>query len=73
VGTLLAAGAWVLLVGLAIDVGQQARDGDAAAWVLLALAGLGAAICLVVAVFFGRLLLVAAGLLSDYQGRRARR
>jgi len=73
VGTLVAAGAWVLLVMVAIDFGVRARDGETAGWVLLALAGLGAAVCLVLAFFFGRQLLVAAGVLSDYQGKRARR
>ena len=73
VGTLLAAGAWVLLVMVAIDFGERAREGDTAAWVFLALAGVGAAVCLVLAFFLGRQLLVAAGMLSDYQGKRARR
>ena len=72
-GNAVAAGAWVLLVLVAIDFGARARDGETAGWVLLALAGLGAAVCLVLAFFFGRQLLVAAGVLSDYQGKRARR
>jgi hypothetical protein len=73
VGTLVAAGAWALLVVVAIDFGTRARDGETAAWVFLVLAGLGAAVCLVLAFFFGRQLLVAAGVLNDYQGKRARR
>jgi hypothetical protein len=73
VGTLVAAGGWVLLVVLAIDLGSRGRDGDTAAWFFVVLAGLGAALCLVVALFFARLLLVAVGVLSDYEGKRARR
>lgn len=73
VGALLAAAAWLLLVLLAIDLGGRGQEGDTAAWFLLVLAGLGAALCLLVALFFGRLVLVAAGVISDYQGKRARR
>ena len=73
VGTLVAAAGWVLLVMVAIDFGSRGRDGDAVAWVFLVLAGLGAAACLVLAIFFARLLLVATGVISDYRGKRARR
>jgi hypothetical protein len=73
VAMLLAAGGWVLLVVVAIDLGSRGREGDTAAWFLVVLAGLGAALCLVVAIFFARLLLVAVGVISDYQGKRARR
>lgn len=38
--------AWGYLVFAAIDFGGSARDGDAAAWWLLALASLGAVACL---------------------------
>jgi hypothetical protein len=72
-GMLLAAGGWVLLVVVAIDLGSRGREGDTAAWYLLVLAGLGAALCLVVAIFSARLLLVALGVIRDYQGKRARR
>jgi hypothetical protein len=72
-GALVSAAAWVLLVIVAIDFGGRGRDGDSVAWVFLAMAGLGAAFCLVMAIFFGRQLLVAIGVLSDYQGKRARR
>jgi hypothetical protein len=72
-GAVAAAGCWVLLVAVAIDLGSRARDGEAVAWLLLGLAGLGAALCLVVALFFGRLLLLALGFLSDYEPKRARR
>jgi hypothetical protein len=71
--TLVAAGGWLLLVVLAIGLGSRGRDGDTAAWFLLVLAGLGAALCLILAIFFARLLLVAVGVINDYQGRRARR
>lgn len=72
-GTLVAAAGWVLLVVVAIDFGGRGQDGDAVAWVFLALAALGAALCLVLAIFFGRLLLVATGVIKEYQGKRARR
>jgi len=38
--------AWGLLVWAAIDFGARARDGEALAWVFLALATIGAAACL---------------------------
>jgi hypothetical protein len=73
VGTLAAAAGWVLLVVVAIDSGARGRDGDAVGWVFLVLAGVGAAACLVLAIFFARMLLVATGVISDYRGKRARR
>jgi hypothetical protein len=71
--TLLAAGAWILLVLLAIELGERARDGDDAAWLLLALTGIAAVSCLVLALLFGRQLLAAVGVVDEYQPRRARR
>ncbi len=72
-GALVSAAGWVLLVIVAIDFGGRGRDGDTVAWVFLALAGLAAALCLILAMFFVRMLLVAAGVLKDYEGKRARR
>lgn len=46
--------AWGYLVWAAIDFGGEARDGEAAAWALMAVAAIGACACL----FFG-LMLVA--------------
>lgn len=40
--------AWGYLVYAAIDFGSSARSGNASAWMLLILAGLGAAACLFV-------------------------
>jgi hypothetical protein len=72
-GVLVAGAAWVLLIVVAIGFGRRGQEGETAAWFLLALTGLGAAVCLVLALFFGRQLLVAAGVLTDYQPKRARR
>jgi hypothetical protein len=72
-GTLAAATAWVLLVLVAVDFGGRGRDGDALGWVVLVLAGLGAAVSLAVALFFGRQLLVATGVVREYEPKRARR
>ena len=45
--------AWGVLVYAAIDFGQEARSGEPAAWVLLAITTLGAAACLVVTLILG--------------------
>jgi len=45
--------AWGYLVFLAIDLGKSARNGESAAWWLLALATLGAIACLFVAMMLG--------------------
>jgi len=45
--------AWGYLVFLAIDFGTSARDGDAAAWWLLALSTIGAIACLFLAMMLG--------------------
>ena len=45
--------AWGVLVYAAIDFGKEARSGEPAAWVLLALTTLGAAACLFVTLILG--------------------
>ncbi len=45
--------AWGVLVYAAIDFGQEARSGEPAAWVLLAITTLGAAACLFVTLILG--------------------
>jgi len=45
--------AWGYLVYLAIDLGTSARNGEGAAWWLLALATIGAIACLFVAMMLG--------------------
>ena len=57
---MLAVAAWGFLVWAAIDFGQAARGGQSEAWWFLALAAVGAAVCLflglmLVAVFLRRL------------------
>ena len=65
VGVLVAAVAWFFLVRAAIDFGGEARDGESTGWVFLALAGIGAIGCLLIAlVLLGRLLM-ALGVLTD--------
>ncbi len=49
--------AWGYLVYMAIDFGGSARTGNAAAWLLLVLAALGAAACL----FIGLMLIARLG------------
>src|SRR5687767_4563607 len=45
--------AWGVLVLSAIDFGREARSGEPAAWVFLALSTLGAAACLFVTLLLG--------------------
>ncbi len=45
--------AWGVLVYAAIDFGKEARSGEPAAWVLLAVTTLGAAACLFVTLILG--------------------
>ena len=45
--------AWGVLVYAAIDFGKEARSGEPAAWVLLAITTLGAAACLFVTLILG--------------------
>jgi len=55
--------AWGFLVWEAISFGSQARDGEAAAWVFLALATVGAAACLFLTLILG------AKVLATLRGR----
>ena len=57
--------AWGYLVYMAIDFGAAARNGNGAAWALLALAGLGAAACLFAGLMFAARLLASLGLTSS--------
>ncbi len=49
--------AWGVLVYVAIDFGQEARSGQSTAWVLLAIATVGAAACLFTTLLLGRRIL----------------
>jgi hypothetical protein len=49
--------AWGVLVFAAIDLGREARSGEATAWTFLILAALGAAACLFVTMILGGRLL----------------
>jgi len=70
-GVVGAAGAWVFLVRAAIDFGQVARDGQAAAWAVCAAATLGAAVCLLLVFVLLARGWALLGLHSDYQPRRS--
>jgi len=52
-GVTLALIAWGYLVYAAIDFGSDARGGEGMAWMFLALAAIGAAACLFVALLLG--------------------
>jgi len=53
--------AWGALVWLAIHFGGLARSGQATAWALMTLAGVGAAACLFLGIMLATHLIVAAG------------
>lgn len=59
--TTLAVVAWGYLVYAAVDFGSQARGGDSRAWAFLALAAVGAAACLFVALLLVARVLRALG------------
>ncbi len=70
--------AWGVLVYAAIDFGAQARSGRSGAWVLLALATVGAAACLFVTLLLGaRIVALVRGrqapVARPLGGRRAKR
>ena len=71
VGVLLSGAAWLFLVLAAIDFGTTARDGEGLGWLFMALAALGAIGCLLLALVLGGRVLMATGIISDYQPRRA--
>jgi hypothetical protein len=60
-GTTLAAVGWGYLVYAAVDFGSNARGGDSQAWGFLALAAVGAAACLFVALLLIARILRALG------------
>jgi hypothetical protein len=57
VGALAALVAWGALVYAGIRFGQSARGGEGAAWIFMAVAGLGAVACLFLALMLGTKLL----------------
>ncbi|QYJ02732.1 hypothetical protein KUV85_10315 [Nocardioides panacisoli] len=64
--------AWGYLVYIAIDFGAEARrDGNGAAWGLLAVAGIGAVACLFLAFLLLTRLLQAIGLFPEPTPRRS--
>lgn len=63
-GITLCVVAWGFLVWAAIDLGSAARGGENGAWWLLALACVGAAACLFVALILGARLLRRLGIIT---------
>lgn len=61
-GITLTIAAWGYLVSAAIDFGSTARGGDADAWGFLALASLGAIVCLFTALLLGSRVLRELGI-----------
>jgi hypothetical protein len=69
-GATVALVAWGLLVWEAIDFGRSARGGDPGAWVYLALASVGAVICLFGCLWLVTVLLRRIGILEDKRPHR---
>lgn len=73
VGVLASAAAWLVLVRAAIHFGAEARGGESVGWTFMGLAVLGAICCLLLALVLSGRVLIATGVISDYQPRRAQR
>jgi hypothetical protein len=65
VASVVALGAWAFLVWAAIDFGRTARGGDSQAWWFLAIASLGAVVCLFLSLMLVTLLLRKLGILEE--------
>ncbi len=70
-GIVLGGVAWWVLVRAAIDFGHLASLGQSRAWLFTAVAAAGAAVCLLLVLVLVSRLLVALGVVSRYQPRRA--
>jgi hypothetical protein len=68
-GALAALAAWGLLVWVAVDSGRSARGGDSGKWVVLALASVGAVVCLFLCLWLCTVLLRRLGILEDPRPR----
>ena len=68
-GSLAALVAWGALVWLAVDSGRSARGGDSGKWVVLAVASVGAVVCLFLCLWLGTLLLRRLGILDEPRPR----
>lgn len=62
---LVSLAAWGFLVWAAIDFGRTARGGDGQAWLFLAIASLGAVVCLFLCLMLVTLLLRKVGILEE--------
>ncbi len=70
-GALLTGGAWVFLVGAAIDFGVLAVGGQGTAWLFTLGASTGAFVCMVLLIALVARGLRMMGWLSEYRPRRA--
>ena len=69
-GALVGLAAWGLLVWTAIHFGRTARGGDSEDWLYLAIASVGAVLCLFGCLWLVTVLLRAIGLLEDKRPHR---
>jgi hypothetical protein len=72
-GALAALGAWGFLVWAAIDFGRSARGGDSSRWAYLAVASVGAVVCLFLSLLLVTVLLRRVGILEESERTRSRR
>jgi hypothetical protein len=64
-GALAALAAWGLLVWLAVDFGRAARGGESGKWTFLAVASVGAVLCLFLCLWLCTVLLRRVGILEE--------
>jgi len=68
-GSVAALVAWGLLVWLAVDSGRSARGGDSGKWFYLAVASVGAVVCLFLCLWLCTVLLRRVGILEESRPR----
>jgi hypothetical protein len=66
-GAVAALAAWGLLVWLAVDSGRAARGGESGKWAVLAVASVGAVLCLFLCLWLCTVLLRRIGILEEKQ------
>jgi hypothetical protein len=68
-GAVAALAAWAVLVWVAVESGRSARGGESGKWAYLAVASVGAVVCLFLCLWLGTLLLRRIGILEDPRPR----